>query len=123
MQLGERKSSGLSAALLGCISSLPVKGGKGSVALKSDLADVKHINTLERHSGAIHSASSQHWKKPTTEPESRYLYFHRSSILLCVFHSVMNFAFAVFSIYTGHSLQMMYFHQPIADVQLWTFPS
>lgn len=43
-----------------------LRGGKGSIALKSDLTDIKHINTSERHPGAKHSASSQDWKKSTT---------------------------------------------------------
>lgn len=86
--LGGRKSNVLSAALLGCISSLPVQGEKGFITLKADLAGINSINTLQKHPRAIHSAPSQDWKKSTTLPKYMHLYLN----LLCVFHSVMNFA-------------------------------
>lgn len=76
---GGRKSSVLSAALLGCISSLPVKEEKGSIALKSDFAGIKSINTLQRHPKSIPSAPSQDWKKSTTLPKYMCLYLNVSN--------------------------------------------
>lgn len=88
-----------------CLS--PCLTGKGPVALKSDLGRyIKYIKPLKKHPRAIHSASSHEWKK--IHHLSTGICCNGSNILLCVLHSITNFASSVFSIYIGYRLQMQF---------------